>query len=353
MKRYFLAACVALSATACSQDVFDFLGRSWFPENFNKPAMIAQMTRAVVIPGYKAFADEATLLATSLRQLAAEPSPALRDAARTQWQKTAAAWNATENYRYGLAEEQRMAAQIAYWPRRVDAIQAVLKAATPLKPADWGATRKGLPVIEYLLFNAAAPDVTHPDQARTRDYLVLLSADLSTQATTLLNWWQQPERPAAQGADPSALNRQLNQWVMALEDTKNKRLGLALGLDQGGKVDVTQTEAPDSQASLALLEAVFEALVVNYRGGTTTAAPGIDDYLIALGHRRLHTQIETQMTQIRKTLTEIERLEVTLQTNSAQVQALYDQFRELLRYIKVDLANALNETVHFTDNDGD
>lgn len=353
MKRYFLAALVALSATACSQDVFDFLGRSWFPESFDKPAMVAQMTRAVVIPGYKTFADEASFLATTLRQLAAEPSPTLRDAARTQWQKTAAAWNATENYRYGLAEEQRMAAQIAYWPRRVETIQAVLAANTPLNPAEWGATRKGLPVMEYLLFNAAAPDVSRPEAERARDYLVLLSADLATQATTLLNWWQQPERPAAQGADPTALNRQLNQWVMALEDTKNKRLGLALGLEQGGKVDITQTEAPDSQASLALLQAVFEALVVNYRGGPTTEAPGIDDYLIALGHRRLHTQIETQITQIRATLETIPRLESQLQSHPAQVQALYDQFRELLRYIKVDLANALNETVHFTDNDGD
>ena len=61
--------------------------------------------------------------------------------------------------------------------------------------------------------------------------------------------------------------------------------------------------------------------------------------------------------QLQKLRADLDRLGPSLaealKNNPEAVEASYEDVKTLLRYVKVDLANALNQTVNFTDNDGD
>lgn len=351
---YLLGLLLAAAASACSVDTLDFFSRSWFPANYNVPAMMLSSQQSVVLPGYRSFLERCQALRQSAQAFQTQASAAGLEQLRSAWRQAAQAWVGSEAFQYGPATDDRINQQIHYLPRREEHIQAVLQATTPLEVKSLGSTRKGLPVIEYLLFGPQSAELTNSQGQRARDYLALLAADLVTQAELLNGYWAQTANQQSRANDPKALNQWLNQSVMTLEDLKNKRLGLALGQDTGGKVNLRATEAPDSQASLELIKANLAGVRTLYDGGSQAQAAGIDDYLISLGHRKLDTRIRQQLSLVDSQIQALEpSLESALKQHPAQVQTLYEGIRELLRYIKVDVAAALNETVHFTDNDGD
>lgn len=337
----------------CSQNVADFFVRSFVPMNYDKTAMQARALERVVLPGYQRFEIGSVVLTEQLKALVANPSPKSLEGARNAWRLTAEAWDGTEAFQFGPAEEQRLRQQIHFWPRRVEHIEGVLAGSEPLNATNYGTTRRGLPVLEYLLFGPPSKYITTAQGERARRYAAVLGEDLVIQARTLKTYWADAGKRESLSQDPAQLNRSLNQWVMLLEDSRNKRLGAALGIDGSGtQTEPGATEAPDSRASLALLRASLDGFSKHFDNGDK----GVDDYLIALGRRHVATTIQTRLDRLGTSLKALESrggLEQSLTADPAAVRAAYDDYTELLRLVKVDLANALNETVHFTSNDGD
>jgi len=244
---------------------------------------------------------------------------------------------------------------IAYWPRRTEHIQSVLTGSTPIVVEQLGTSRKGLPVLEYLLFGEGL-SLGDSEKQRHRDYLRSLSADLVKQADTLLQQWQAGDYGANYLNSANAANMQLNQWVVLLENIKNKRLGEPAGL-VGTALGEAGLEAPESDYSLALLKAAVDGFARSYalEGlSIQSNTPDMGAYLVALGHRQVHQRVSEQLQKLRTDLDRLgPSLEAALKNNPEAVEASYEDVKTLLRYVKVDLANALNQTVNFTDNDGD
>lgn len=349
--RRVLWVAAAAALLGCSQTTLDLLSRSFIPVSFDKPAMVQTVVQNVILPDYAAFVRDSESLQAALAALNANPDAARLDAARSAWRVAAARWAHTEAYQFGPAEDQRLRQQIAYWPRREAHIQEVLTGTDSLSDLKaQGATRKGLPVIEYLLFGAPSAQLLTPAGTRTSRYLAALGVDLVAQARQVDSLWRSGYASQYAG-DSAALNRQLNQWIMLLETTRNQRLGAPLGDKTGGTPDPAAVEAPDSGRSLELLENVLAGFAASYSGGS---GQGVDDYLIAQGMRQLDTQIRSQLDQTRTALQAIDApLEKALLTQKSRVESLQNSLQELLRLVKVDLANGLNETVHFNSNDGD
>lgn len=351
LRRTAWAVAAAATLLGCSQTTLDLLSRSFIPVSFDKPAMVQSVVQTVILPDYAAFVRDSESLQKALEALNASPDATRLEAARSAWQTAAARWAHTEAYQFGPAEDQRLRQQIAYWPRRESHIQEVLSGTDSLSDLKaQGATRKGLPVIEYLLFGEPSAQLLTPSGTRACRYLQALGVDLLAQARQVDSLWRSTYA-SQYASDSAALNRQLNQWIMLLETTRNQRLGAPLGDKTGGTPDPAAVEAPDSGRSLDLLENVLAGFAVSYSGGM---GQGVDDYLIAQGMRRLDTQIRSQLEQSRTALTAIDQpLEEALLKQKNRVETLQASLQELLRLVKVDLANGLNETVHFNSNDGD
>ena len=351
--RLLLASSVGallLSLAGCSAGL-DFLGRSF---GFYQPRfeeMTTALTQGVMLPGYQRFADEAVALAQTLDKLQQSPSEAHLEQARQAWKATARSWLLTEAYQFGPVSDQRLNARIEYWPRRPADIEKQLQSTEPLQAEQMGATRRGLPALEYLLFGAGSASLSTAAGQRRQQYAQVLAADLQQQAEHLLQQWQ-TEYATHHQADSSARNMLLNQWVFLLETSRNKRLGAPAGLLDSQEHGLQLLEAPDCRCSKLLLEAALEGFAQSFWGAEGQL--GMDDSLVGLGARPVLDKITASYQRARTQLAALPEFDAqNLEQPPAAFEVLFQELGELLRLVKVDLANALNETVLFTANDGD
>lgn len=335
----------------CSQGL-DFLSRSFIPVTQTRSEAISPTLTQVIPAGFQNFENEALALQSAVQALLAAPSEVHLEQAQQAWRSTAKSWVLTEAYQFGPVNEDRIRQQIDFWPRRLDHMQAVLADSTPLTISQLGASRRGLPVLEWLLFGSPASELMASGEARAKTYLRLVADDLVLQARAVNADWRDQDQSylrQIQGQDNTS-NLLLNQWVLLLEDTKNKRIGIPAGL-MGAAPAPEQREAPESNSSLLLLIAALDGFEQAY---TANAAQGISEYVIALGHRQLDQQLRAHLTQLRQDLKALPKpLDQILIDSPESLSPVYEDLKTLLRYVKVDLASALNETVNFTDNDGD
>lgn len=343
-------------ALGCSQRTLDLLGRSFIPMHLNTQQVTASTYHQVILPGYRTFTQRTEALNRAISELSQAPAPETLATAQQAWSEASKAWVLTEAYQFGPATEERLRQNISFWPRRTEHITGVLAGSTPIQISQLGTTRKGLPVIEYLLFHTQAEVLNSGQNARHLVYLKALSEDLVDQAQVLQTAWE-GDYAQAYLSSANAQNMQLNQWVVLLENMKNKRLGEPAGLLGGTATGTEALEAPDSTLSLSLLRAALEGFSQSYalEGLQVQAStPDTAEYLVALGHREVHQQILAQIQVVEQSLTGLEpSLEETLKANPEAVANSFESIKTLLRLVKVDLANALNQTVNFTDNDGD
>jgi uncharacterized protein len=349
---------ISLTAVAagCSQNTLDLLGRSFIPNTIAVQSVTDSSYHQVILPGYRNFLTAARQLDEQVKTYVKNPEdPQYLAAVQNAWKSASVAWVMTEAYQFGPATEERLRQNIAYWPRRTEHIQSVLTGNEPIVIQELGTSRKGLPVLEYLLFGEV-PALSDPGRQRYDDYVQSLSTDLVKQADTLLQHWQTGDYGANYLNSPNAANMQLNQWVVLLENIKNKRLGEPAGF-LGTALGEDALEAPESDYSLELLKAALDGFARSYtlEGLSIQAsAPDTGEYLVALGHRQVHQQVSDQLKKLRADLEGLgPSLKQALNNNPEAVEASYEDVKTLLRYVKVDLANALNQTVNFTDNDGD
>lgn len=339
------------SLWGCSQGL-DFLSRSFIPVTQTRSEAISSTLTQVIPAGFQAFEQEALSLQSAVQTLLAAPSEANLEQARQSWRATAKNWVSTEAYQFGPVNDDRVRQQIDFWPRRLDHMQAVLADSEPLTIDKLGASRRGLPVLEWLLFGSPASELLASGEQRAKSYLGLLADDLVLQAQRVSADWRDQDASylrQLQGQDNTS-NLLLNQWVLLLEDTKNKRIGIPAGL-MGAVPAPEQREAPESNSSQLLLIAALDGFEQAY---TANSAEGVSKYLVSLGHRQLDQQLRAHLAKLRQDIKALpEPLDTILKDSPQSLAPVYEDLKTLLRYVKVDLASALNETVNFTDNDGD
>lgn len=352
-----LGSLAVLLTVGCSQNTLDLLGRSFIPNTMTAQDVTESAYHQVIVPGYRDFLRASQALNQAIDTFVAAPEQAENlEHLQTAWKTAAQAWVKTEAYQFGPATEDRLRQNIAFWPRRPQHIQGVLAGTETIQIEQLGTSRKGLPVMEYLLFHEADA-LASARGTRHRQYLNELGDDLVTQAEILVSEWDGGNYAQNYLNSSNAQNMQLNQWVVLLENIKNKRLGDPAGLLGSAATGPDGLEAPDSDYSLALVEAALEGFAESYalEGlSLQSNVPDTAEYMIALGHRPVQQQIAQQLSLVRAHLQQLQpSLARALAEKPDQVEVAYEDIKTLLRYVKVDLANALNQTVNFTDNDGD
>ncbi|NRA66910.1 MAG: imelysin family protein [Pseudobacteriovorax sp.] len=249
----------------------------------------------------------------------------LLTAARDAWKITIKDWQFLESFQWGpaLADAEALRSDIYSWPLvnycRVDrevATSVLDGAGYSLSEID---LTKGLPAIEYLLFD---DDLAHSCTASVAEtagwnetsaaersaarcaYLETLGADLSSKASSLAEAWQNgfyasyvslAETPVLQ----SRIN-EIYQGIFYLEDTvKDIKLGRPLGLhsscSQASCID-TLEHGPSGQSMAAIYQNLkgFEAA---YTGFGQDGDAGFDGFLKETGHGALADRLATSLNE--------------------------------------------------------
>ena len=317
---------------------------------------------------------EAEQRALELQRLSAElcavPSTQSLEAAQSAWWALRAPWKWAEVFAFGpYLEPVRIGPMIDFWPARPDSVNEVLagtEALTPEFAAALGASAKGLPALEYLLYEPGVDLIAaYQTTPRRCEYLLAIAAELTARLRELRAAWD----PAAGGYLNELLRAGRGSSVydtlrMALADmvvrmaatvelARLDKLGRPNGATTGGIPQPDKVESPFSGRSLEDIRDNLRGLEFLYFGDEANGTVGLDWYLRSRGKflgRRLRQRFDDSYAALDAVP---EPLIEAVAGDPASVDAAIATLGELQAAFQVEIAGALSLSVGFTGNDGD
>lgn len=340
---------------------------------YDRQAMLGRIVEEVIVPEHDRFLEEARRLEAAAGRLAADPTRAALTETRERWVEAQLAWKGVELYQFeGLllvhnAIEKRPPRAAFIEEAVADLAAGEADGSDPAFAESLGSTTKGLAAIEYLVFPEGGEGATPgasvlaslEDPAR-RTFLHALSRDLVRRAEELVGFWSSEgdgygdtfRTNDSEGADTSgSISLLANNLIELCETTLQLRLGAPLGRTTDGTPRPDEVESPRSGRSLEMALARVEAMERVFHAG-------LDDYLDHLdggtGEDRLSRRVGRRIRSVKRALRATPGpLRVAVVEEPEAVGAAYEEMRELLVLLKVDMAGQLGITVTFGDADGD
>ncbi|MBX2799646.1 MAG: imelysin family protein [Myxococcales bacterium] len=345
---------VALICTACNCG-----------EDSPLPPVLTDLATSVATSHYATFAERALTMSEATDALCADPTATTLEAARQAWWSTREPWKRAELVKFGPTEEfpERLGPKLDFWPVSEEAVEELVASTDPVAAADFGrqgASRRGLPVVEYLLWSGGEDTLAGLTATPRRcDAAAGAATDVASSASTLLTTWQTPwtGRLTAPADDPSdtydteqdVLDEWVNRMAFTVENIRLTKLGKPLGDGTGPQLDALESRF--SGRSLQDARDALDGVAHAWRGGVDEAGNGVEDLVTdpALTEE-VSSLIEIASTRLGEVP---EPLSTTLTVEPEVVQRAQDALRILQVAIQVDLAQELSVTVTFNDNDGD
>jgi predicted lipoprotein len=327
---------------------------------------LLSLTDHVFVPMLEDFTARADELACSAQALCEAPDAERLAATRAAWHAARAGFKRTEVMAFGphTLAPWRLAPQLDFWPVRPDSVEQVLASDVELATAERldqvGAAARGLPAIEYLLFDEAALSALADD--RRCQYVAALGRDLGSRARELRRVFVEDYAPELllQSDDGryasinEAFGEVVNSLAFAVEVVRDEKLGRPLGLRSGGEPQPDAVESPFAARSLQDALDALDGVTIVFTGRYgDRAAEGVGQLLRERGES-LDGTFELHMQGARSALEAIDvPLREAVVDRRPRVQAAIDALRELLIFLQVDLTQALSVTVTFGGADGD
>lgn len=338
--------------------------------DFDRAAMLRSIGETVALPLYRRFEAEAGALVSAAEAYCAAPAEVPLDEVRNAWWNARAPWKKAEVFSFGPYSDLpwRLGPKIDSWPVREKNVDGLLQGATPLDEvalAAQGASNRGLPVIEYLLYapGAEAAFTDGAKGARRCAYLVAASRDLRTNAHAMVEAWETTylDELANAGAGSkafasldAAVGELLNRMVFLAENMRELKLGKPMGMSSGGDPRPALLESAYSGRSLQDLRDDLAGLRAVYAGvHEGVVGVGLADY-VRLRRSAVDPVVSEHFVEAERALDAVqEPLADHLTPRDLETQLAYRALKSVHRILGVDVANALALTVTFNDSDGD
>lgn len=329
-------------------------------------ALLTDLVDVVYLPAMEDNARLLPELASAVDQLCAAPDQTKLDAARQSWRHVRTPWKQIEAMRIGPVVDARYDSELDFWPVRTEDIENELSLTTPIDDAyiaGLGATRKGLPVLEYLLFGSLDRFST----PRTCAYAAALAKRASERAAALVDTW----RPTggnyrAQVVDAGAAGSMYmsfgaaidvtgNAMIFAVENAEGLKLAKPLGRRDGGipqPTDVESRFADNARAdlldTLAGVRAVYTSTYAGVSGATSFSS------YVRTRDSALDAEVQAQLGMCEAIVTAWSQPLATLVVSDPEpAVAAFDCTKLVLALLKADVAGLIGVTPTFGDVDGD
>lgn len=318
----------------------------------------------VLLPLTEDFASAAGKLAVASQAYCAGQRE-LRDV-QAAWRDAQSAWQPLEMLQLGPAIERRTQRQINFWPVRPKLLDPLLADASPVDPErvdTLGASGKGLPALEYLLFPAnkagAAPK-------KHCNVLQALAAHMKAEAQGLAADWREPDGGFARqlmeaGQHPhnspfasadQALSDAVNLLIAGLDAVKARKVGKPLEKSSDGAA-LERIESWRAGTSLGHIRDNLRGFELLFFGPGKDGF-GLDDYLARIERPGLARVIRGELDASVRALSAIRPpLQNAVVSQRKQVEQLYMSLGRLQHLMETEVADALKVDLGFNTSDGD
>ena len=340
-------------------------------------AVIHDLAYDVMYPWQVELAAEAQKVKTAVAAFCAAPTEANLTAAQTAWRASRLPWKHAEIMRFGPAEDLRLGSAIDFWPARTDTIEAAITAApepvTAEHIASLGTSSKGMPALEYLMFdpvggNAAilvslgGMDATAKKRCA---YAQALGDTFANDASSLEAAWNPTgggfvDQVANAGAGSTtftsgqnAIGRVVNLLNAALQATNENKLTAPLGTATGTP-DPTVVESRFSDNSIDDLIENIRAVDEVYNGHHGDKSGKGLTVLVGARSGAIDTAVKKALADAQTSISAIPApLRVAVTDHADTVIAAHAAIRTLRIRISTDVASVLGVSILLNDSDAD
>jgi uncharacterized protein len=312
--------------------MFAVSGAAQTPAPIVTPAQwMRSLAEEFFVPGYGALEKTARELDASTHALCAAPGAAELASAREGWRAVALVWRRLDALPIGPTLTRRTRRQFDFSPTRPKDIEAAIASAAERI----GASARGLPALEYLLF-ADARLAQRAEAARCR-YAARLAGEFAAEAQALARewreWgeqWRDAESEHAREHAQAAMTDAVNALIGSLDQLRLRRLKRFEGVRSGA----TRAHL------LATLEGVEQGLA------------GAGRVLRGLGHLDLADQLDARIAATQRAFRALPA-KVDAKAAAPGLRRAIDAVARLQAVVSGDVAEALRVTVGFNESDGD
>lgn len=340
-------------------------------EKLPKPSLFRHLANDVLLPLTTDFDTKARKLAETAQAFCAAPRGTDLASVRASWREAQAAWQPLEMLQIGPIIDRRTQRQVNAWPVRPKLIDPLLAGDTPptAEQVDsLGASGKGLPALEYLLYPTGKSLAQADRQLRGHRCAVLqaLAGQVAAEASGLLKDWREPDggfrkqleeagRRPQDGlftTEDQALSDITNLLIAGLDGVKVRKLG-KLVEKRGGDVDLDRIESWRSGTTVANIQRNLHGFEAAFFGAGKDGV-GLDDYLAGIGRPVLPQLVREELVNAQKAAAAITRpMPRALKEQPKQVRALHKAISQLQHRMENEIADALKIDLGFNANDGD
>jgi uncharacterized protein len=334
--------------------------------SFDRKSMLTNLSTNIIVPAYTAFQSATSTLNTAVTTFNATPNADNLTALQSAFKAAYLQWQSTSVFELGPAEQISFRVNTNTYPTDVNQINANINSNTYNKDVLANLAAKGLPALDYLLFGVGADNnailtayTTDALANNRKTYLAAISAELNTNATTVLNAWKTSYSTPfvnADGTDQgSSTGVLVNQLVYDYEILKNDEIGIPAGIESMGNTFPSKVQAYYSKMSVQLTLAHLQAIQNIYQGKDGL---GLDDYLTKVNAQyngsSLADAIQAQFIAANTKLQALsDPLSDNITNNNAAVTTAYTELQKLTVLLKTDMTSSLGILITFGDNDGD
>jgi uncharacterized protein len=289
------------------------------------------------VPAAQSFERSAQALAAHLGNACASADGLI--AGRTLWRTAMLGWERLSAVAVGPVVDRRAARALDFWPTRPAMIEAAVRAqpATPTDLERIGAPAKGLPALEWLLWQPRL------DGAACA-YAALLARDCATEAAALREGFDKlAQREWDDEAALPVMHDWIGQTVGGLEQLRWKKIGKparAARKNEWPRATSGQTRA----AWAAHWEGVEQLLLGSPTGDEQGSVNGL---LRGRGHLAISAQLERATARAASAITAADPARPATLATAQQALARNKAV------VEDKAAGALQITVGFSDADGD
>ena len=329
-RRYWLA--LGLGALCSAVQAAPLPARIASPA-FTQTEWVRNALRLHFVPAAQAFAQSSTALRD---MLAAGCNPVT---ARPAWRTAMLDWERLSAVSVGPLLERRSARNIDFWPTRPAMVSAAVP-NPPLTPAaldDLGAPAKGLPALEWLLWQPT------PDAAQCA-YAAALAQGCAAEAQALLADFQSL---AARDWTPDTALTAFNEWfsqaVGGLEQLRWKKMGKPAR--NGRASDWPRATRSSTQAAWQASWASMQNFLVGT--GRSQEQGSLNGYLAGENQLALSAQLEMAVALLHT------RMLAADPARPASVNAAMQALAQAKKLLEDKIAPELKTMVGFSESDGD
>ncbi len=343
------------------------------PESFDRAAMLENLGRNVILPGYLAFQTNVNALDAAVTVFAADPTAANLEAAQQALKLSRLQWQQVSMFQFGPAETVALRGVLNTYPADIGQVDANITSGTYVLGSIQNIAAGGFPAMDYLLHGEAlsadellAWYTTDALAGARLQYLVDNAAFVKANADFVANEWAEGGgnylamflSAEKAGTDVgSALGELVNAMVQHVERfTRDGKIGIPAGVRSAGVPRPRATEAFYGGYSLELARANLLALHGLFRGTgpNTGQGVGLEENLVARGQEVLASDIIATIVEgivILDTLSD--PLTAQIEDDVNEVVTAFTKMQQLVVLLKVDMTSFLGITITFQDNDGD